>query len=249
MHGLQPGILYESLHRGNSVRMHPYRRPTIISKQQTSTHAKNNDQYLNMVNDLARLDDMSVSIDLSRNEHHYAVSVMEEIVKHEEDKEYLSSVISYGCIDIVLRFLMYNKTLPASNRLSQDENGTLCLRTKVYALKVLHTLIDVKTTESHQQGKKLAHDWEFLSYLLELCLLDNTSYEATAVLYYLRNWYDCTLDFAKFENLLSNITAEQLASFCRILTPQHNVKFSTQIRDSNQAFLLRIPNFFERLYA
>ena len=227
------------------MRMHPYRRSTIISKQPTSTHAINND--LNTIHGMDRLDDMSVSIDLSDNEHDYATSIMNEIVKQKEDDEYLSSVISIGGIDIMLRFLMYNKTLPASNKLSQDGNSPLGLRTKKYALKVLHTLLKVNTTESRQQGKKLAHDWEFLSHLLELCLLGYASHAATVLLSYLTRHHDCIVDLAKFENQLSNMTAEQLVNFCCILTPFYLVKFSTQIKDSNQAILLRIPRFLENL--
>ena len=232
------------------MRMHPYRRPAIISKQLTSALV-NNDQHLNMIHDLARLDDMSVSIDLSQNEHYYAESIMEDIyLEHNEDNEYLNSVISNGGIDIMLRFLMYNKTLPASNRLSQDENGTLSSSRKYCAVKVLHTLLKANTIESRLQGKKLANDWEFLSCLLDLCSLEfftSLSHVGTVLLSHLTNDHDCILDLAKFENVLSNFTTEQLANFCRILFPIYKVKFSTQIRDSNQAIFLKIPNFYECL--
>ena len=227
------------------MRMHPYRRSTIISKQLTSAHV-NNDQHLNMVHDLARLDNMSVYIDLSKREYFHAQTIMLYIVKQKEDNKYISSVVSNGGIDIMLRFLMYNKTLPASNRLSQDENLSLRTKTKSIALKVLHTLLSA-TTESRQQGKKLAHDWEFLSYLLELCLLHESSHAATILLSDLTKYHDCILDLTKIESLLSNINAEQLANFCRILSPLYSVKFSTQIQDSNQAILLRIPKFLEHL--
>ena len=98
------------------MRMHPYRRSTIISKQLTSAHV-NNDQHLNMVHDLARLDNMSVYIDLSKREYCHAQTIMLHIVEQKEDNKYISSVINIGGIDIMLRFLMYSKTLPASNKL------------------------------------------------------------------------------------------------------------------------------------
>ena len=108
-------------------------------------------------------------------------------------------------------------------------------------------MLSANTTESRQQGKKLAHDWEFLSYLLELCLLHDSSHAATILLSDLTKDHDCILDLAKIESLLSNINAEQLANFCRILSPFYSVKFSTQIQGSNQVILLRIPKFLEHL--
>ena len=247
VHGLQLGNRLGGMLRRNSVRMHPYRRQSITSTQLTSTHVVHSDQHMDIIRKLARLDAMSVCIDLPQNDHDYVMSTTRQIVQHEEDKEYLSSFISNGCIEIMLRFLMYSKTLPASNSLSQDENGSLRLRTKYCAITILHTLLKADMTENRQRGKELAHDWEFLSYLVELCLLDDTSKAATILLSCLTRNHNCTLDLAKVENLLSNITAGQLTNFCRILSPPYRVVFSTQMQDSNQAILLKIPNFLERL--
>ena len=239
---------YGGVFRKNGTRMHPYARPSTGRQiQPPSTHSASNDEQKNMISYMTTLDVMSISITSNKLQHAYCAFIMAYILERSE--EYLRSVVSYGGMDIMLRLIMYSKALPASNPLSRDESGTPCLKTKFYALKLLDKLIQLDMPESKEQGKKLANDWEFVQYLLELCLLDDTSNIASILLSYLTRHHGCILDLTKVENLylmLSNATEEQLANFCRILSPLYSVKFSTA-QDSNQASLLDHPNFLEHL--
>ena len=230
------------------MRMHPYRRPiTSLTTLATSSHAGNNNQHQSLMFNLTRLDDISISIDVPESQHNFAMQHLKYFLR-EGSQLHLQSVIKYGGIDIMLRFIMYSKTLPHSNRLSQDASGTLNLLRKRYALDVLLRLLQINTPESQQKGRALAKDQEFLNYLLELCLLEDTSISASMLLSYLTRHHDCFLDFAKAENfpsLLAKASKGQLVNFCNILLPLYKVKFSTQ--DSNQAILLKIPYFLEYL--
>ena len=218
--------------------------PTLAS---SSKDAGNNDQHQSLMFNLTSLDDIAVSIDVPETQHNFAMKHLRYFMR-KDSQMHLQSVISYGGIDIMLRLIMYNKALPDSNKLSHDVSGSPNLKRKRYALQALLRLLQVNTPESQQKGKALARDQELLNYLLELCLLEDTSISATRLLSYLTRHYDCVLDFAKAEKLpllLAKATKGQLLNLCHVLTPLHRVKFPKQ--DSNQAVLLQIPNFLENL--